>query len=89
MSRQAKVVDQPHRAIRLSAVALVWLGGLAAGFFALLSAAARYGCGPEDDGFACQTSGSFVGILIVVAAAVGLAALAVCLVAARSVLATA
>jgi hypothetical protein len=53
--------------VRLSTVAVVWLCGLAAGFFGLLSAAARYGCGAADNGFACRTSGSVVGILVVIA----------------------
>jgi hypothetical protein len=46
-------------------VALVWLAGLGAGFFALLSAAAKYGCGGSDDGLACHTSGSLLGALLV------------------------
>lgn len=45
----------------------MWLCGLAAGFFGLLSAAARYGCSDSDKGFACGTSGSLVGGLVVVA----------------------
>jgi hypothetical protein len=53
--------------VRLSTVAVVWLCGLAAGFFGLLSAAARYGCGAGDNGLACRTSGSVVGILVVIA----------------------
>lgn len=112
MSRHAKVVDRRLRAIRLSAVGVVWLGGLTAGFYSLLSAAAKYGCGASDDGFACHGSGSVVGVLLVVAviaivtgvtvmtqdraargivvvSGIGLAALVVCFVAARSLLATA
>jgi hypothetical protein len=77
----------------------------------LLGAAARYGCGSSDTGLACRTSGSVLGILIVVGViavvtavtvltherpprrvvitgGVGLAALALCLIAARSLLGT-
>jgi hypothetical protein len=43
------------------------LSGLAAGFFGLLGAAARYGCGANEAGLACRTSGSVVGALIVIA----------------------
>ena len=46
---------------------MVWLGGLAAGFFGLLAAAARYGCGASDNGLACRGSGSLLGILVVLA----------------------
>jgi hypothetical protein len=51
----------------LSTVSIVWLCGLVAGFFGLLAAAARYGCGSSDNGLACRGSGSVVGVLIVVA----------------------
>ena len=46
---------------------MVWLAGLAAGFFGLLGAAARYGCGANDDGLACRGSGSLLGVLLVAA----------------------
>jgi hypothetical protein len=48
-------------------VGVVWIAGLAAGFFGLLGAAARYGCGANDKGLACQGTGSLLGVLIVVA----------------------
>jgi hypothetical protein len=67
LARHAKAVDQRDRPIRLSAVAAVWLAGLVAGFYGLLGAAARYGCGVNDHGLACRGSGSVLGILIVVA----------------------
>jgi hypothetical protein len=112
LSRHAKDVDPRFRAIRLPAVGLVWLCGLAAGYYALLGAAAKYGCGTSDDGFACDGSGSAVGVLLVIAvigiviavtlltserptraillvSGVGFVALVCCLVAARSLLATA
>ena len=60
-------MDRRLRAIRLSTVSVIWLGGLAAGFFGLLGATAKYGCASGDNGFGCRTSGSIVGILIVVA----------------------
>ena len=91
---------------------MVWLAGLAAGFVGLLSATAHYGCSAGDHGFACHTSGSVVGWLLVAAViaiviavtvltlnrsargvltvgGVSLVALALCFVAARSLLATA
>jgi hypothetical protein len=70
LARHAKGVDGRIRVIRLSTLAVVWLAGLAAGFVGALSAVARYGCGTNDDGFACRGSGSLVGVLIVAAAIV-------------------
>lgn len=67
MPRHAKAVDRRQRAIRTWTVGAIWLCGLAAGFVAILAAAARYGCAPHDAGFACRTSGSVVGIVLVVA----------------------
>lgn len=112
MARHAKLVDRRLRAIRISTVSLIWLGGLGAGFVGLLGAAARYGCAPSDKGFGCSTSGEVVGILLVVAVIVvvfvvtvmthdrparrvlmvggyGAAALILCAIAARALLATA
>lgn len=40
---------------------------MAAGFFGLLGAAARYGCGSNDHGLACRDSGSVLAVLIVLA----------------------
>jgi hypothetical protein len=111
LPRHAKVVDRRARTTRVSTVGVVWLAGLAAGFFGLLGAAARYGCGANDHGFGCRGSGSVVGVLIVVAVVaivtavtvlsfdrdprrvigiggLGLIALAVCFVAARTLLGT-
>jgi hypothetical protein len=67
VARHARAVDRRTRTVRVSTVAVVWICGLTAGFFALLSAAARYGCGAGDKGLACRTSGSVVGILVVIA----------------------
>jgi hypothetical protein len=112
VQRRAEDVDRRVHTIRVGTVLLVWLCGLAAGFYGLLAAAARYGCGVHQTGLACRGSGSLIGILIVIvviavvtavtivvpnrpprgvliAGGAGLAALVLCLVAARSVLATA
>jgi hypothetical protein len=67
LPRHAKAVDRRARTVRLSTVVVVWIGGLVAGFFGLLSAAARYGCGATDTGLACRKSGSVVGVLVVLA----------------------
>ncbi len=67
MARHAKAVDRRSRTIRLSTILVVWLGGLGAGFFGLLGAAARYGCGNNDHGLACRGSGSLLAVLIVLA----------------------
>jgi hypothetical protein len=60
------VRDARARAVRRIAVAVIWLAGLGAGFVAILSAAAGYGCGDSDTGLACRTSGSLLGVLLVV-----------------------
>jgi O-antigen ligase len=111
LARHAKAVDRRARATRLSILTVIWLSGLAAGFFGLLAAVARYGCGANDNGLACRGSGSIVGILIVIAVVgvvtavtvmthdrmprrviaigcVGLGAVMVCFIAARSLLGT-
>lgn len=44
----------------------VWAGGLAAGFFALLSVAARYtACSSGAPGLACRPAGTAIGASIV------------------------
>ena len=53
--------------MRGSSLALIWLGGLAAGFYAMLSVVARYGCARTAHGLGCRTSGSALGGVIVVA----------------------
>jgi hypothetical protein len=60
-------VDRRLRAIRRFTVSVIWLAGLAAGFFALLGAAAKYGCTNGNNGFGCRTSGSVAGMLLVAA----------------------
>jgi hypothetical protein len=59
--------DRRARAIRLGALALVWLAGLLAGFFGLLAAVATYGCADSDRGLACRTPGSLLGAVVVLA----------------------
>jgi hypothetical protein len=44
----------------------VWLCGLAAGFYAALAAAAKYGCAGGDTSIGCKTSGSVLGIVLLV-----------------------
>lgn len=99
--------------MRSATLVAVWLCGLAAGFFALLSGAAKYTtCSSHASGLACRASGSGLGFAIVVAVIlvvavatattygrdtrrvlviglVAIAALAGCLIAARSLLGTA
>jgi hypothetical protein len=55
------------RLAQLGAVGVLWLAGLGVGFYAILGAGARYGCARNDKGLACRTSGSALGVLIVVA----------------------
>jgi hypothetical protein len=66
VARHATSVDSRARATRIVAIAVVWFAGLWAGFFGILSAVAKYGCSGNDDGLACQTSGSMLGIVLVV-----------------------
>jgi hypothetical protein len=52
---------------RASALAVIWLGGLAAGFFALLSVAARYTtCTTTAHGLACRPAGTAIGGTLVI-----------------------
>jgi hypothetical protein len=45
---------------------LVWAGGLSAGFFALLSVAARYtSCSASAHGLACRPAGTAIGSSLV------------------------
>jgi hypothetical protein len=67
LARHAKlVVDQRQRVIRLSTVTFVWLCGLAAGLYAVLAATAKYGCMSGDDATGCKTSGSVLGIVLLI-----------------------
>ena len=51
--------------MRGTSLTVIWLGGLAVGFFGVLSIAARYGCASSAHGLACRKSGSALGVLIV------------------------
>jgi len=66
-ARQPQETDRRARTLRLGTLALVWLAGLVAGFFGLLSAVATYGCSDSDPGLACRTSGSLLGAVVVLA----------------------
>jgi hypothetical protein len=67
VGRHAKAVTGRSRLARASTLVLVWLGGLTAGFFALLSLAARYtGCSASAHGLACRPAGTAIGALIVI-----------------------
>jgi hypothetical protein len=55
------------RLAQLGALGVLWLAGLGAGFYAILSAGARYGCARSDKGLACSSGGTALGVLIVVA----------------------
>jgi hypothetical protein len=67
VGRHAKQTDSRLRLVRASALTVVWGGGIAAGFFAILSVAARYGCSRSAHGLACRQSGSALGGVIIVA----------------------
>lgn len=68
MPRHARTGGGPWRLVRGLTLVVVWLCGLAAGFFAILSAAAKYTtCSRHATGLACRASGSGIGIAIVVA----------------------
>ncbi len=55
------------RLSRLLALAVLWLGGLAVGFFALLSVAATFSCSTGDHGLACRPAGTTLGAVLVLA----------------------
>jgi hypothetical protein len=67
MSRHARSVDRPTRVTGLLTVIVVWAAGLAAGFYALLGVAARYGCSSSHHGLGCGNGGTAVGVVLVLA----------------------
>jgi len=67
VGRHARTPDSRVRLVRGSALAVIWLGGLAAGFFAILSVAARFGCSHSSHGLACKQSGSMLGGVLIIA----------------------
>jgi hypothetical protein len=66
MARSRRDVDEASPAVRRGVLAVVWLGGLAAGLFGLLAASAKYGCTPGSSGLGCRTAGSLLGLALVV-----------------------
>lgn len=67
MARHLRAVSGRSWAARGTALALVWLAGLAVGFFAVLSVAARYSCSPRNRAVACTATGTTLGVLLAVA----------------------
>ena len=67
MGRHARSTSARWRLARGSALTLIWLGGLAAGFFAILGAAAHYSCAHNAHGLACRSAGPAVGTMLVLA----------------------
>ena len=67
MGRHAKALSIRSQVPRAGALILVWLGGLVAGFFALLSVAARYTtCATSAHGLACRPVGTAIGGSLVI-----------------------
>lgn len=67
MGRHAKAVSSRSRYARAAALLVVWLGGLAAGFFGLLSTSAKFTtCGSNSKGLACSTPGTALGAFLVI-----------------------
>jgi hypothetical protein len=56
--------EVPSRSARLWTIAAIWVLGLAAGFFAIVAATAKYGCAAADDGPACTTAGSVFSLVL-------------------------
>lgn len=65
MGRHTSTVPGRRRQARAAALVAIWLGGLAAGFFAILSIGTRFSCGAHSRGLACRPAGSLLGIVIV------------------------
>ena len=54
---------------RLGTVFVLWAAGLAVGFYAVLSAGAKFGCAHSAHGLACKPAGSALGgglVLVVI-----------------------
>jgi hypothetical protein len=67
VGRHAKAPSSRSRVARAGTLAIVWLGGLGAGLFALLSVAARYTtCTTGAHGLACRPAGTVIGGLLVI-----------------------
>ena len=51
----------------MSTVAAVWVVGLAAGFYSVLAATAKFGCIDGNRALACRASGSVLGLVLLCA----------------------
>jgi hypothetical protein len=69
VARHAPPVGSLRRArlTRSIALLLFWIAGLVVGFFALLAIGARFGCGHSSHGLACQSGGTALGVVLVLA----------------------
>ncbi len=67
MARHARSTSARWCLARGGALTLIWLGGLAAGFFAILGAASHYSCAHNAHGLACRPAGPAVGVILVLA----------------------
>jgi hypothetical protein len=52
---------------RLTALAVFWAAGLLVGFFAVLSAAAKFSCARTARGLACRPAGTVLAVGLVIA----------------------
>jgi hypothetical protein len=57
--------SRPGVAARWALLAALWAVGLVAGFYAMLGAGAKLGCGKSAHGLACRPAGSALGVAIV------------------------
>ena len=68
MGRHSNPATGTSRAVRGTTVLVIWLAGIAAGLFALLGAAAKYTtCSANATTLACRSSGTSLGVVLVVA----------------------
>src|SRR2546423_6448637 len=54
------------RVARLTALAVFWAAGLMVGFFAVLSAAAKFSCARTARGLACRPAGTVLAVGLVI-----------------------
>jgi hypothetical protein len=66
MGKHGAQVEERTRTTQVATVLVIWVAGLGVGFVGFLSAAAKYGCAADADGLGCKTSGSVLGIVLVV-----------------------
>jgi hypothetical protein len=65
VARHVRVPSSRWRAARAGALTVIWLAGLASGFFAILAAASRFSCSPSAHGLACRPAGTAVSTVLV------------------------